>query len=75
MRLELLGATFTVNHSDVRVLDQLIYKWAHTRKIVSEVLVDKYTDLFGAGWRPTADEIKRDVRAIFGGSFEAFLVK
>ncbi|MBL7133069.1 MAG: glucuronate isomerase [Phycisphaerae bacterium] len=75
MRLELLGTAFTVQHSDARILDQVIYKWAHTRKIVADVLVDKYTDLFGASWRPTADEIRRDVRAIFGGSFEAFLAK
>lgn len=75
MRLELLGTAFTAQHSDARVLDQVIYKWAHTRKIVADVLVDKYTDLFAASWRPTADEIRRDVRAIFGGSFEAFLAK
>jgi hypothetical protein len=74
-RLELLGATFTCQHSDARVLDQLIYKWSHTRKIVADVLADKYRDLFEAGWRPTADEIRRDVRAIFGGAFEEFLAK
>ena len=75
MRLELLGTAFTAQHSDARVLDQVIYKWAHTRKIVADVLVDKYADLFAASWRPTADEIRRDVRAIFGGSFEVFLAK
>lgn len=74
-RLELLGVAFTCQHSDARVLDQLIYKWSHTRKIVAEVLVDKYSDLFEAGWRPTEKEVKRDVRAIFGGSFENFLKK
>ncbi len=74
-RLELLGATFTAQHSDARVLDHLIYKWAHTRTIVADVLVDKYRDLFLAGWRPTQEEIKRDVRALFGGAFEEFLAK
>ncbi len=74
-RLELLGTAFTCQHSDARVLDQLIYKWSHSRKIVADVLVDKYTDLFVAGWRPTEDEIARDVRAIFGGSFAEFLDK
>ena len=72
MRLELLGTAFTAQHSDARVLDQVIYKWAHTRKVVADVLVDKYTDLFAAGWRPTDQEIARDVRALFGGSFEQF---
>jgi len=75
MRLELLGTTFTCQHSDARVLDQLIYKWSHTRTIVADVMADKYRDLFLAGWRPTQEEIQRDVRAIFGGSFEEFLTK
>ena len=74
-RLELLGATFTCQHSDARVLDQLIYKWAHTRAVVGKVLVDKYTDLFQAGWRPTEAEVRRDVRALFGGAFAEFLAK
>ena len=74
-RLELLGATFSCQHSDARVLDQLIYKWSHTRKIVADVLADKYADLFQAGWRPTEAEVRRDVRAIFGGAFAEFLSK
>ena len=74
-RLELLGTAFTCQHSDARVLDQLIYKWAHTRKVLGEVLTEKYADLFAAGWRPTADEIRRDVRALLGGSFANFLAR
>lgn len=34
MRLEILGTGFTAQHSDARVLDQLIYKWAHSRRCV-----------------------------------------
>jgi hypothetical protein len=74
-RLELLGATFTCQHSDARVLDQLVYKWTHSRAIVADVLADKYRDLHNAGWRCTKEEIARDVRAIFGGAFEDFLKK
>jgi hypothetical protein len=72
MRLELLGTAFTCQHSDARVLDQLIYKWAHTRAVVADVLVEKYRAQFAAGWRPTADDIRRDVRSLFGGAFEEF---
>lgn len=72
-RLELLGTSFTAQHSDARVLDQLIYKWDHTREIISKVLTDKYRDLREAGWEFSKDEIARDVRNIFGGSFEEFL--
>ena len=31
MRLEMLGTAFTAQHSDARVLDQLLYKWRHSR--------------------------------------------
>jgi hypothetical protein len=75
MRLELLGTAFTCQHSDARVLDQLIYKWSHTRRIVADVLADKYRLQFEAGWRPADEEIRRDVRAIFGGSFKEFRAK
>jgi len=74
-RIELLGTAFTAQHSDARVLDQLIYKWTHTRKLIGDVLADKYSDLFAAGWRPTKEEIARDVRNIFGGAFEQFLAR
>jgi hypothetical protein len=75
MRLEMLGTTVTVNHSDARVLDQLVYKWPHTRAVVADVVVDKYRLLFQAGWRPTEEEVRRDVRYLFGGAFEEFLKK
>ena len=74
-RLELLGATFTANHSDARVLDQLIYKWTHTRQTVADVLATKYRLLFEAGWRPTRTDVARDVRSVLGGAFEEFLAK
>jgi len=75
MRLELLGANFTANHSDARVLDQLIYKWTHTRAVVADVLADKYNLLFQAGWRPTEKEIHRDVRNCLGGAYQEFMAK
>lgn len=75
MRLELLGATFTANHSDARVLDQLAYKWPHTRAVVADCVADKYRLLFQAGWRPGEDEVRRDVRGLLGGMFEEFMKK
>ena len=72
LRLELLGLSLTPQHSDARVLDQLIYKWSHSRRIIARVLVEKYTDLAETGWEPTPLEIKRDVAALFGGEFERF---
>jgi hypothetical protein len=75
LRLELLGPSFTAQHSDARVLEQLIYKWDHFRRIVAKVLIDKYADVAQAGWEPTAAEVERDVRNLFGGAFEAFLAR
>ena len=74
-RLEMLGANVTLQHSDARVLDQIIYKWRHTRQVVAKVLADKYADAHQAGWRFTGEEIARDVRRLLGGAFEEFLSK
>ncbi len=72
MRFELLGTSVVPQHSDARVLDQLIYKWSHSRRIIADVLADKYLDLARAGWMPTEQEIRRDVADLFGGNFERF---
>ncbi|MCL6613670.1 MAG: glucuronate isomerase [Firmicutes bacterium] len=73
MRLELLGLSFVPQHSDARVLDQLIYKWAHSRAVIAEALTEKYLDLWATGWRPTAEEIRRDVAGLFGENFWRFV--
>jgi hypothetical protein len=39
-RLELLGLSFTPQHSDARVLEQLLYKWEHSRAVIGRVLKD-----------------------------------
>ncbi|MED4603779.1 glucuronate isomerase [Paenibacillus validus] len=75
MRLELLGGSVIPQHSDCRVLDQLLYKWDHSRTIIAKVLGDKYTDLLRAGWRLEEDEIRRDVEGLLGGAFWTFLGK
>jgi len=67
MRLELLGLSFIPQHSDARVLDQLIYKWKHSRAIIGDVLAGKYEDIIDAGWRVSASDIKRDLAILFGG--------
>jgi hypothetical protein len=75
MRLELLGLSFIPQHSDARVLDQLIYKWAHSRRIIADTLYDKYSDTMATGWTLTDVEITRDVEKLFGGNFRFFLGK
>jgi hypothetical protein len=73
MRLELLGLSFAPQHSDARVLEQVIYKWAHSRKVIAGVLTDKYHDLEQTGWIPQQDEIERDVKRLFADNYEEFI--
>lgn len=74
MRIEMLGTAFTAQHSDARVLDQLIYKWAHSRSVIALVLLEEVAKLCQSGWSPSRAEIRRDVRRLLGGSYEAFMV-
>ncbi|MDD5677164.1 MAG: glucuronate isomerase [Kiritimatiellae bacterium] len=67
MRLEMLGLSFVPQHSDCRVLDQLIYKWMHSREIIGSVLAAKYDDLERAGRPVSAADIRRDLATLFDG--------
>ncbi|QDU55893.1 hypothetical protein [Aeoliella mucimassa] len=75
MRVELLGTSFVPQHSDARVLEQLIYKWEHSRAIIAKVLVDKYNDVEATGWKINEEEIRRDVQHLLSGAFEKFLAR
>ncbi len=72
-RLELLGTSFIPQHSDARVLEQLIYKWKHARKEIAEALADLYELLLGSGRAVTAEEISRDVSRMFSGNFSEWI--
>eukprot|EP00540_Astrosyne_radiata_P008500 CAMPEP_0116863464 /NCGR_PEP_ID=MMETSP0418-20121206/24243_1 /TAXON_ID=1158023 /ORGANISM="Astrosyne radiata, Strain 13vi08-1A" /LENGTH=240 /DNA_ID=CAMNT_0004498501 /DNA_START=21 /DNA_END=743 /DNA_ORIENTATION=+ len=75
MRVEMLGTAFTAQHSDARVVDQLVYKWSHSRAVIAKVLAEEYAKLSEAEWTPTRKEIRRDVHRLFGGSYEEFMAK
>lgn len=75
MRLEILGTAFTAQHSDARVLDQLIYKWSHSRRVIGEVLAGEYVSLAQTGWKLTREEVRRDVERLLGGAYEEFMQK
>ncbi len=66
-RLELLGTGFVPQHSDARVLDQLLYKWTHSISAIAPVFVRKYEALRNAGWPLTEQDIHNDVARMFGG--------
>jgi hypothetical protein len=75
MRMEMLGTSFIPQHSDARVLEQVIYKWTHFRRIFADVLVDKYTDLMATGWQVERAEIERDVADMLRENFWRFVGK
>lgn len=75
MRIELLGTTFIPQHSDARILDQLLYKWTHSRKILADVLTDKYEDIQQTGKRITNEDITADIKLMLKDNFLNFLTR
>ena len=71
-RLELLGPTFIPQHSDARILEQLLYKWPHARREIASALAEQYVRLLDDGRGVTPGEIERDVRRLFAGNFLAW---
>jgi hypothetical protein len=68
-RLEMLGTSFIPQHSDARVLEQVIYKWKNTRRTLVPILARSY-ELLAADGRPvTRAEIRRDIERLFRGNF------
>lgn len=72
-RLELLGTSFIPQHSDARVLEQLIYKWQHSRRVIAEALYEAYEQLLRDGRAVTRAVIERDVTQMFSGNFWAWI--
>jgi hypothetical protein len=68
-RLEMLGTSFVPQHSDARVLEQLIYKWRNTRRTLAPVLAGSYRLLSQDGRPVTRADIQRDVNALFRENF------
>ncbi len=69
-RLELLGTSFIPQHSDARVLEQVIYKWKNTRLILAPILANAYRLLHNDGGAVTRQWIQRDVTRLFRTNFE-----
>jgi len=68
-RLELLGPTFVPQHSDARILEQLLYKWPHSRRDIANALADQYAGVMENGRKITTGEIARDVGRLFADNF------
>ena len=69
-RLEMLGTSFIPQHSDARILEQIIYKWRNTRRTMSPILAQTYRMLVEDGRAVTSADVRRDVTRLFRGNFE-----
>ena len=72
-RIEMLGTRFIPQHSDARVLEQLIYKWRNTRRTLAPILTEKYALLSADGRRITRADIERDVTRLFRTNAEDWI--
>jgi hypothetical protein len=71
-RLEMLGTTFIPQHSDARVLEQVIYKWRNTRRTIAPILAGAYRLLAEDGRPVKREDIRRDVWKLLRSNFENF---
>jgi hypothetical protein len=69
-RIELLGTSFIPQHSDARVLEQIIYKWRNTRLTLAPILTKTYYLLHNDGKVITRQGIQKDVNRLFRTNFE-----
>jgi hypothetical protein len=69
-RIELLGTSFIPQHSDARILEQVIYKWRNTRATMAPILAQSYQLLVRDGRPVKKSDIERDVRRLFHSNFE-----
>ena len=74
-RLEMLGASFIPQHSDARVLEQLLYKWPHARRQVASALAEQYAAVIEDGRPVTVAEMSRDVTRLFAGNFQQWTAR
>ena len=72
-RIEMLGTSFIPQHSDARVLEQLIYKWRNTRRTLIRILTNSYSLLSDDGREISSEEIARDVQRLFHLNFENWI--
>jgi hypothetical protein len=71
-RIEMLGTSFIPQHSDARILEQVIYKWRNTRRTMAPIFANSYRLLAEDGWRFSRSSIKQDITRMFRTNFAQF---
>lgn len=75
MRFELLGTSVIPQHSDARILEQLLYKWSHARQVIASVLSTQYQKILDTGWPLDTQDIERDAADLLSNNFWRFVKK
>jgi hypothetical protein len=71
-RIEMLGMSFIPQHSDARVLEQVVYKWRNTRRTMTPILANSYGLLMADGRAVTREQIRQDLDRLFRRNFQKF---
>jgi hypothetical protein len=71
-RIELLGTTFVAQHSDARVLEQLIYKWKDARRSVGEAYSRSCVRLRNEAYLMGEATVAHDANKLLRANFESF---
>jgi hypothetical protein len=66
----MLGTSFIPQHSDARVLEQVIYKWRNTRRTLAPILANTFRILSQDGRGVSRQDIQREVTRLFRSNFE-----
>jgi hypothetical protein len=72
-RIEMLGTSFIPQHSDARILEQLIYKWRNTRRTLAPILSAAYCTLSEDGRTVSRGDIRQDITRLFRSNFETWI--
>src|SRR5258708_6125989 len=72
-RIEMLGTSFIPQHSDARVLEQVIYKWSNTRRTLAPILANSYRLLVEDGGPVSRNDIERDITRLFRSNAESWM--
>lgn len=72
-RIEMLGTSFIPQHSDARVLEQVIYKWRNTRRTMAPIFAASYRLLLEDGRPVTREDISSDIQKLFRTNFQKWV--
>ena len=71
----MLGTTFIAQHSDARVLEQLIYKWNNARSIVGSAYAKSAAKLCSSGYQLSSEAVMRDADLLFHRNFTSLCAR